>query len=228
MNFLQLCQRLAREAGINLTGPTSTAGNSGTEFQRVVDWVNSAYADIQRMHDDWLFMKASFSLTTSASDGDYTATEVVNGGATLAAYERDTLRCYLQSAGQAAEQHLYWRRYQSFMDTHRMGAARTAEGFPQFFAVAPDKGLLLAPLPDAVYVVTGDYQRAVDELSGDSDTPIFDADYHMAIVWQALITYAGFEETASAYVHAQNMLNPILGRMERLERPEVGWGAPLA
>lgn len=228
MNYLELVQRTVREAGINLTGPTATTGQSGTTYQRVVDWVQSAYAEIQMLHDDWRFMWRPFSLTCTPADGSYSKTEV-DSGYTVARFDSDSLRCYLQSSGQVAEQRMWFYDYDHFRETFMYGATRTTPGQPQYWTQAPDKALLLYPIPGPdVYVVTGEYYRTVDVLTGDSDEPIFDSDYHMLIVYWAVWKYAGFEETSSAYLNAQNQANQYIGRMERLERPTVRRGEPLA
>ena len=227
MNYLQLCQRLTREAGINLSGPTSTSGNDGTQFARVIDWVQTAYAEIQMLYDDWNFMHSSFQLACGTNDGEYTYGEVTNN-IPVARFDTESFRAYLVSAGQSTEQHMIWMHYDEFRDTFRFGSTRTAAGHPQYWTWAPNKNVLLFPLPGpSSYIVTGEYWRDVDELSIDTDEPIFPSQYHMLIVYWALVKYAGFEESGSVYQNAQNMTNKYLSRMGRLERPTVRLGESL-
>ena len=57
MNYLELVQRVAQEAGIS--GTPSTAENlSIGDHKRIADWVNTAYGDIQRLANDWRWMRA--------------------------------------------------------------------------------------------------------------------------------------------------------------------------
>jgi len=232
MNFLQICQRLTIEAGIGLSGPASVSGNDGTELQRVVNWANDAYSDIQLMRDDWAFMRVDFSLSTVASTGDYTSSQVAAAGtpstASVSHYSLEEMRCYLQSSGVSDEQRIWWIPYTHFKNVYRFSTSRTTEGRPQFFTLAPNKSIMLSPIPDAAYSVTGTFFRGPDSLSSNADEPIFDSSYHMAIVWHAVMKYAGFEETASAYVNAQNQLAPIMSRMHRIETPEVLVGGEFA
>ena len=49
MNFLSLCQRLRSEARIPGTGPSSVTGQTG-ELAKIVEWITTAYEDIQANH----------------------------------------------------------------------------------------------------------------------------------------------------------------------------------
>ena len=46
MTFLELCRRLAREVDASGSGPSAVTGQTG-ENRRIVDWVASAWQDIQ-------------------------------------------------------------------------------------------------------------------------------------------------------------------------------------
>jgi hypothetical protein len=229
--FIQLCQRLRREAGISGTGPTSVVGNVNNEYQRVVEWINKAYVDVQLLHDDWRFMWSEFSFNTTAADGEYTEAQAL---ATLTPtlgvgrFDNDSFRYYLTSNGVAGEQFMRFREYPTFRDIWLFGSNRTAQGQPEEFTQAPNRNILLAQIPNAIYTITGSFYRRPVEMAADGDTPLFPAEYHEILVWWALINYAGFEESNAIYTHAQNMVNQRIGQMRNRERPRIVFGGPLA
>ncbi len=59
--FLELVQRTASECSVSLTGPSAVTGQTG-RLGQVVNWVNSAWMDVQTRHDDWKFMRGSFTV----------------------------------------------------------------------------------------------------------------------------------------------------------------------
>jgi hypothetical protein len=123
---------------------------------------------------------------------------------------------------------MWFYDYDHFRETFRYGATRTSAGHPQYWTESPNGSVLMYPIPGpGVYVVTGEFCRSVDVLSGDADTPIIPGDYHMAIVYWAVWKYAGFEESSAVYMNAQAQMAKYIGRMERLERPTFRTGAPL-
>jgi hypothetical protein len=229
--FLQLCQRLRREAGISGTGPITVVGNTNTEYERIVDWIKKAYVDIQLLHDDWRFMWAEFTFDTTAADGSYTETEAL---ATLtptlkvSRFDTDSFRYFLTSGGVQGEQFMTYRYYPWFRDIWLFGANRTTQGQPNEFTFAPDRRILLAQIPNGIYTITGDFYRRPVELAADADVPIFPEEFHEIIVWWAIVNYAGYEEASAVYTHAQNMVNQRLGEMSNRERPMPNFGGPLA
>ena len=111
MNLLQLCNRAIREGDVSGGALSSVAAQSG-ERNDVIEWVKSAYREICQAHDEWKFLRSSFTVNTVASTQTYlpsTATDsrlsvAVDGATTGFHYWRkDTFRIYLQSAGVATQ-----------------------------------------------------------------------------------------------------------------------------
>ncbi|MCP3683286.1 MAG: hypothetical protein GY861_11410 [bacterium] len=227
MNFLQLCQRLRQEAGLSGNGPATTVGQTGIESQ-IVDWINSAYVDIQSQHSNWLFMQDDFSFNTTASKREYSITET--GVTDLESWKintDDTFRIYLTSSGIANEQYLYPLKWPVFRQMYLFGATRTAEGLPSYYSVQPDKGLNFYLVPDAIYTVNGEYYKSPSELSGDTDTPDFPSQFHLIIVWRALMYYAGFDAANEKYATGNYEFKKLMRRLELNQLPQVTFGAPL-
>lgn len=92
MNFLGLVQRLRQEAGASGTGPLTVAGQSG-ELQRLVNWTNDAWLDIQSLKLDWDWMRSSFAFQTVAGQAIYPASQM--GIQNYASVDVKTLRSYV-------------------------------------------------------------------------------------------------------------------------------------
>jgi len=116
MNYLQLVQRLSSEVGASGTGPSSVLAQSGANL-RLVNWVNSAWLEIQGLHNTWNWMRQKFQWETVAGTGDYLPTAITNqltGNlmTDLRYWYKDTFRCQKQSIGIQDEQWLVeWEYY---------------------------------------------------------------------------------------------------------------------
>lgn len=219
MNFLQLCQRLRQECGISGTGPTTTSGQVG-ELAEIVSWVNSAYEDIQNLHTQWRFRIEDFSQTLTASVNEYTPADL--SITDLLMWKKDDVRIYLNAADEMQIQFLPW---QTFKQSYLIGTI--IEERPSVFSVKPNNSIVFWPTPNDTYTVVGEYVKATDTLSGDTDTPIFPADYHMAIVWRALRMYAGLLAAPEKTMHSDNEYRRVMRAMEASQLPEMIWGQPL-
>lgn len=227
MNFLELVKRLAREADMSGPGPASTQNQTG-EYANAVDWIQDSYVRICGLYT-WNFMWSDFSFQTTPSDGAYTPAQVLGAAnPPLHRYRKDTLRCYLTIDGVASEQWMEYVAWDAFRDTYLFGPARTHEGRPYFWTQDPSRRLIVHPVPNDVYTITGEYDRAARRFTSDSDTPIFDEEHHMILVWDALLEYAGFEEASAIYQRALNNRNRMLARMEEAELPDICQPGPLA
>jgi hypothetical protein len=231
MNFLELVQRLVREAGMTGPGPADVASATG-EYRRAVDWIRKADLDIQKKNGDWRFMWGALSFQTTIAVGDYTETQVMAGQAAGVMPERfdtDSFRFYPTAVGVAGEQFMLYRDYPYFRDYWRFGNNRIAQGQPLEWTYSPGRMVLLAQIPNDVYTIVGEfYRRPVQLALSNTATPLYPERFHELAVWWALINYAGFEESSATYTNAQNMVNMLLGPMEADERPTITFGGPLA
>lgn len=235
MNFLQLCQSTRELAGISGSGPTSVVGQSG-EMLRIVNWVNTAWGELQHWHTEWSFMRGSFYLDTVAAQRAYVPAAARDAATTnlITSFDKwltedDDLKCYLLSEGQATEGWVVEMDYPAFTRTYEFAGNDSVTGRPTVFSIRPeDRALLLAAKPDGVYRVTGKYRKGVQTLSGNADVPDLEADYHMAIVHRALIKYALYENAPETLAAARADFSMILSRMEDRFLPPMGFAGPLA
>lgn len=180
--------------------------------------------DIQRKRSDWLFMRGSFTVNTVASDGIYAygdCTDTTTSSAITAFrdWHKDTLKIYLTSGGVGGEQSLSFLDYQVWYDVYNTGTQ--TDSFPQFFTIDYSKRIVLAPKPNGIYTLSGEYQKRATELSGDSDTPELPEEYHEAIWYRALVKYARYYVAPEIYDDARENYNRLIGEMERTQLPEL-------
>lgn len=229
MTFLEMCQRLSHESSNAGTGPSSTSGQSGINLH-IVQWINSAWMDIQRKHDDWLFMRGSFTVNTVASDGIYaysdcTDTTTSSAISAFRNWHKDTFKIYLTSGGVSGESQLIYIDYPHWYSVYNTG--QQTDSYPRFFTVDYSLRFLPAPKPNAVYTITGEYQKKATELSGDSDTPELPEEFHEAIWYRGLMKYARYYSAPEIYDDARFNYNRIINEMERTQLPEFITAEPL-
>lgn len=233
--FLELCQRTASECSTSLTGPSDTTTQSGRLLQ-IVRWVNSSWIDIQTKHDNWRFMRASFTVDTTSGDGKYLITECTDV-ATSAALTVAGFRCwvndpdvpfkaYLVSSGVGTEYDLSFADYGEWYSTWNFGSPTNAP--PRDWTYDHDRGILLGPKPDGIYRVRGEYMKAATLLSGDSDEPEMPAEYRMAIVYGAMMKYGRYNAAPEVYADGERGYNRLMREMSRTQRPRPKVGGSLA
>jgi hypothetical protein len=224
MTFLQLCQRTRQECGISGTGPSTVVSQAG-EMRRVVDWVNTAYEEIQLARSNWNWMRADFSFNTTATDYDYTAAEA---GITtrFSQWDVDTIKSYKTSIGVSNEFELGELLYRQYRSIYLTGSQPS--GTPICFSVAPDKKLLLGPNPDGVYTVSGQYWKTPQILSANADVPEMPEEFHMLIVYMAMESYALFESAGEVLARSQKKSMRYMNRLEINQLPDVQMANPLA
>ena len=223
MNFLQLCQRTRQEASISGTGPTTVAGQAG-ELGKIVDWVLTAYEDIQDETKAWGFLRFDFSFPTIAASSTYlpSAVSLSEHGK----WKSDSLRCYLTATGVSDEQFLTERDWNMFRDVNLLGTIQS--GRPSEFAIRPDESLVFWPTPAAIYTVVGEYWKRPQTMSANADEPLFDRTFHMAIVWKAVMYYATDQGAAELYATSEREFKRILRKIKRKYLPTFTLGGPLA
>lgn len=223
MNFLQLCQRAASECSVSLTGPADTTTQVG-RLNQIVKWVNAAWMDVQTRRNDWRFMVGTFSVSTTSGDGAYTLADL--SITSFRKFREESLKCYLTSAGANTETDLVYIPYDDWYRRFNTGAQ--SNSYPMWFTVDHDNDLLLAPKPNGTYAVTGEYMKAATELSGDSDEPELAVEFHMAIVYRAMMKYGRYNGAPEVYTDGQNEYGRMMREMERTLRLPEKKAGPLA
>lgn len=225
MTFLELCKRVRQEAGISGSGPSTVVGQSG-ELKRVVDWTASAYEDLQIEREDWRWMRGSFSFQTTANDRDYTSVEA-GIASRFSHWHLDRIKSYKTATGINSQVVLGHLSYEEWASRYDVGSLTTTPGQPLLCAAANDNKLLLAPVPNGIYTISGEYQKSPQLLTVDADTPELPTQYHLAIVYRALMMYARYDAAGEIYNDALANYQRIMRPLERLQLPEIGFAGPL-
>lgn len=220
MNYLQLSQRTRQECGLSGTGPSAVTGQTG-ELKKIVDWVNTAWEDIQNSHFDWAFMWSDVTFTVDTTGKDYTMATLTDSitSTTLDTivdhFDPYSFRIYKTSegvTGQGSFEYIPWKRFKTI---YRTGS--TSSGAPAAFSIRPDKKLALSCVPDTSYTIDADCYKITTSLTANTSTPEMPSRFHMAIVWRAVMYYAGHDESAPLYQDAFNKYNSFMMGLRRHE-----------
>jgi hypothetical protein len=235
--FLELCQCAASECSTSLTGPSDTTTQTG-RLAQIVNWVNKSWVEIQTRHNDWFFMRSSFTVDTTSGDGSYAfgdCTDSIAGGV-IAAF-RDwcgktckswdvPMKIYLASAGVGTQTTLDYLPWGDFETLYLRGSPTNSH--PRHWSQDPQMNLRLGPKPDGIYTVTGDFMKAATVLTADADTPEMPAEYRMAIVYGAMMKYGRYNAAPEVFTDGQAGFRRIMQEMGRTQRPPHEVGGPLA
>lgn len=229
MTYLELCVLLRQEVGVAGTGPTTVTNQTG-ELKRLVTWIAQAWTEIQNKKNNWRWMRSSFTLATVAADGSYAYTDctdtlTVAAIARFARWYPYNFRIYLTSTGVAGETRLNFCPWESFRDVWLMGTQ--TDGFPSDISIDPQDNLRLGAVPDAIYTVTGDYQRGAQTLAVDADTPDMPARFHTLIMHEAAKKYAAYHSAPEVWAQANDQAKGYWTDLYVDQLPRGGFGDPL-
>lgn len=101
MNYLELAQKLRRKCRVAGSGPSAITGQN-EEYNRLLDWINESWLELQNMRQDWQFMRGSAWCPTINGQSSYNATTdfgLTDFGQWALDYENeDTFRNYSNPA----------------------------------------------------------------------------------------------------------------------------------
>lgn len=227
---------MRRECGITGTGPTAVTGQTG-QLEKVVNWVADAWNDIQMRNIHWRWMRCGFTFNTSASDGTYAYTDVTDTktSAVIARFARwwaddasAPFKCYLTSAGVSAQYRLEYIPYENFKYHYKFGAQQSLTGRPVHVSVDDDDQIVIGPNPDAIYTITGDFQRGPQTLTADGTTPDMPSRFHDLIVYYGMQRYAGASIAPEVMAIADLQVSRLMPALEQSQLPQVSFGETLA
>ncbi len=224
MTFLELCQRLRSEAGQVEAGSPSVVGQTN-EYLRTVNWIQTAYTDIQNLHAEWNFLRTDLAFQTVASDNTYPISDI--SATEYGEWIPESFRSYRTSSGVTGEQFMEWLDWPDFRDKYVIGTNRTLEGNPRYIAQKPDTSLIVFPTPDAAYTINGEYFKRAQVMSANDDEPLIPTKFHMIIVWRALMFYAGYTSAPELYEVGQREYKNMLFKLESSQLPRIRLAEPL-
>lgn len=216
--LLQLVNQTREECDVSRSGDlVSLTGITG-ENQRIKNWVVRSWNEIQSLHEDWRWMRATYSFVTTAGNGEYTST-----GAGIASrfnrWDKTYCSVYLTATGTNDQIELGWMDYADFRSIYLTGVQSNSR--PQYFTIGDAGQLLLGPKPEStLYTISGYYHKSPQELSADGDIPEL-PEQHEVIVYRAMRKYARFEVAAEITNDAFVEEKRILCSLRNKYLPEV-------
>jgi hypothetical protein len=223
--FLQLTNRLKLECGGTGSDVNDVVGLPA-ELNRLVIWINAAWMDIQTAREDWEWMRASTSFQTVAGKAIYTPTEC--GATNFGSWYPETFRNYDTVAGQHSELFMHVREYESWLDLWQYSSNRVAQTRPLEVAVTPNKSIGLGPTPNGDYTVTGDYFKVASEMVSKDDKPAMPPQFHIAIVYRAMMSYGGYEGAGEVYQRGELEFKKYMRRLSLSQLPTTMMPGALA
>lgn len=192
------------EAGLSGTGPASVASQTGMD-KKLVEWVASAWEEIQLMRNDWRFAWGEASVSVAA--GSASIDPIGLGVSDLNVFKFDTAK-FDGNQLQFKDWPLFSNRY------------RTAEtGRPTYISESPDRKIHFALVPPLDGTFTAEYYKTPQLLASNLDVPRLPAQYHMAIVYKALMMYAAHDDAAQTYADAAARFVQLYNKIESTETP---------
>ena len=234
--FLELAVKGAREAGMGGTGPDAVTGLSGQHL-KLVNWIADSWTDLQNRYPNWRWMRCGFTVNTVASTDSYayTACTDVKTSTTIARFARwwandrvNGFNCYLTSGGVSGQYRLIYVPYEEFRHLYKFGVQQSQTGQPIHVAVDYDDQIVLGPNPNAIYTVTGDFQRGPQILAANGDTPDFPSRFHDLILWRAIQRYATHMVAPEILAQSKALGDPLLRELEMSQLPQIRLGGPMA
>lgn len=212
-------------------GPATVANQTG-QMGQAVGWINSAWLEIQTMHDDWEFMRSSVLLgggcsfaTAAGQTFAPLGTGVGTCGVPAAAFGKwhiYTFRSFTTTVGFRDELRLDPVSFDSWREDYMYGAQRSTVTRPVAVAIGPDRSVCFGPPSNGLYTITGDYYVAPTLMALDTDVPFgLPAQFHMLIVWKALLDYGGNEAASEVIARAEMHVEAMLGELAHGWMPTI-------
>jgi len=243
LTFLDLCQRTQSECGVSGALISNTVGQTG-ELQRVVNWVSSAWIDIQNSHQDWDFFRTTATFPTDTLKTVYRLEDCgIVDPTTFNYWARDSFRNYVTATGIISEVFMeYMGSYDRWRDAYLYGALRFTRTRPIVISIAPDKSICPGPIAADGYTIVGDYFIAPQPMILSTDTPSsvsaavgiagvkepIPQQWNMAIVYNAMMSYGTYENAQEVYNRGEEQFNKLIKRLDSDRLPEIKGSGCLA
>ena len=226
MNLRQLVQRAYRECGLTGDGPSTVLNQSGRSND-VIRCVLQAFEEVQVARTDWAWdwRRTAFALTNGVDSYDPVTAPAFNISSGVRAWVRDGAYVYRSSLGETSRNWLEWEEWQAF----RTRGVPVVNSQPVLFSTAPDETLRYFPRPNQDdFIAVHEYWLKPQTLAADTDVPRMPAEYHMAIVWKAVMGYAQTYKDWTRHDSAEERYLRMLAQMVDTHTSPIMVGGPLA
>lgn len=207
MNFLQLCNELIGEYGLNDdTALTAVTGQSG-EAANVVRWIRNADLYVSNLWQDWKFLWFTHSETFSSGREPPLPTFNVR--------QWHRHQFWLNKNSAQHTRRLPFVTWDEFEPIYDRGVIRTEQ--PAVISERPNRTLVTNTNVDRSYTFSGQGWRRPTELTANTDTPLMPAEFHMIIVYRAAIDYGDKEDAPEIVSGAETKYMDVLEKLQSSE-----------
>jgi hypothetical protein len=193
MDFLTLVRETNIASGLQGTvnSVTSVTGLQNT----LVQYVKSAYIDIQNLREDWKFRRTDGSFSWYPAISEYVSATISKW--TIIYYQHRTLR---------------YKEYDAWIQD-----PPTSITEPNIFTIKPEtNGIIINPV-DQYYTINYRGIKSIDNLTTNSQVPIFHSDFHNIIVYKAAMDMALHLGNAELFNLNVSRYDVALGNLMRRE-----------
>lgn len=208
--WLSLCRRVRKECDLSGAdnSPASVLNQTG-EMLLVVNWVNSAWIQIQTRKWEWMWEDQAVTIAAGQNYGDNDVSA-----------ER-----YVQDATWSPKGRMDFMPWAQFRIAYPVQTL--ADGDPTVWSIRPDRALVVNAKPTTDTTLTVERYRNPTAMGTDNQSPDMPPHLHEAIVWKAVMLYAGFDEAGGLYQHAKAQYNLMMGAAMLDDLPTFEIGGPL-
>lgn len=228
MTFLELVQRLYYELRLPGTPPATVTGLTGLNGD-LVRWTAEAYKDIQRDHNGrWRWLRGEARLNTSGVEyynpraaSGYTEVSLSKSiGASFETRFRawdianpdDRPRAYVTADGSSSEYRLIYLPWFDFKELFLLGDMD--EGKVSYISADENQWLWLALKPTDSHRVFAHCWLNAQTLEDDDDEPEMPEDFHMAIVYRAMLKYGYSTPAPEVIARVEAEGSPLYASLE--------------
>ena len=225
MTFLEIVRRVAQRTGTGdprtITAAITATGRTAT----VAALVQDAWTQIQGMHEQWRFLIANFPEMAMLTTGTraYTAgnLNLADWAGWIPGDARGTVPMSTwpdEAGGRTKERPLAVLGYRGYRQTYETGAyaADPIDGQPAIVAVDTQDRLVVWPVPEANYHLSGTYRRTPQVFAADGDSPRILPAHHQVLVSAGALAVHRFDEApTNTLVTAQQYLDGDVSNLRR-------------
>ena len=238
MTFLELFVRYVHEVDLAVASDPTDVENQTGELGDIVNWLIESWKDLQTRHGgQWPWLRHTFTFPTVASQAQYEFGDCTDSelSATITRFRTWRLndewqppKIFLTSAGQGAETWLTYTPWPSYYQIYLIGNNRTTEGYPAHITEDPLQRIRLGPIPNDIYTVESDYWLSSQILAVNADEPEMPSDYHMLIVYRAMLDYGYRSISPEVLARSEIRGDQILRNLEGNRFPEFRTAGSMA
>ena len=233
MNYLALVQRFRQEVNYSNTGPSTVLTQTG-DHARAVSWIADNYTELQNRYP-WRWLRERFTLDTVAAQSVYAYGECISEDTALAItrfkewhvddqYNRAS--CYLKSSGDGTNYWLTYISWEQYQTVYKIGNVNDSS--PIHITIDPQQNLVLGPAPNDVYVIESEYHKSAQILAADADIPEMPSDYHMLIVYLAMLDGGLFDAADEIVARARMKSRKLIRQLEGNQAPIIRMAGAMA